>query len=205
IKTTRQFGPAGQPERQIYFATAQKAPGFLTFIARVRGTTDAYLPVLRDAIRQVDPRIPVYDVRTLDQRLSDALARPRFYTTAIAFLAGFAVLLAVIGIYGVAAYSVAQRTKEIGVRIAVGASPRVVRAMLLRQNTRPVAIGMLAGVVGAAGLGKFLGYLMPAADSVDPWICAAAAIVLAAIAAGAVWTATVRVARIDPMNALRAD
>ena len=108
----------------------------------------------------------MYDVKTLDQRLSDNLARPRFYTTAILFFSAFAVLLAVVGIYGVAAHSIAQRTQEIGVRIAVGASPLHVRRLLLRQSLAPMAAGMVAGVAGAAVLGKYLKHLMASAEPV---------------------------------------
>jgi ABC-type antimicrobial peptide transport system permease subunit len=156
-------------------------------------------------MQQVDGSIPVYDVKTLDQRLGDALARPRFYTTAILFLAGFALLLAIIGIYGVASYSVGQRTKEIGVRLAVGASTGVVRGMLLRESLWPLGVGMTAGVFGAIGLGRFLQSLMDSADPVSTWTCAAAAILLVFAGAVAVWRATARVVRVDPMRALRTD
>jgi len=195
---------------QIYFPFEQPrggvgGPGYMTFVARVHGDAAEYLPVLRDAMQQVDGSIPVYDVKTLDQRLGDALARPRFYTTAILFLAGFALLLAIIGIYGVASYSVAQRTKEIGVRLAVGASTGVVRGMLLREGLWPLGVGMTAGAFGAIGLGRFLQSLMDSADPVSTWTCAAAAILLVFAGAVAVWRATARVVRVDPMRALRTD
>jgi ABC-type antimicrobial peptide transport system permease subunit len=195
---------------QIYFPFEQPrggvgGPGYMTFVARVHGDAAEYLPVLRDAMQQVDGSIPVYDVKTLDQRLGDALARPRFYTTAILFLAGFALLLAIIGIYGVASYSVGQRTKEIGVRLAVGASTGVVRGMLLRESLWPLGVGMTAGVFGAIGLGRFLQSLMDSADPVSTWTCAAAAILLVFAGAVAVWRATARVVRVDPMRALRTD
>jgi ABC-type antimicrobial peptide transport system permease subunit len=113
--------------------------------------------------------------------------------------------LAVIGIYGVASYSIAQRTKEIGVRIAVGASPGAVRGMLLRESLWPLALGMAAGVGGAIGLGHYLQHLMASAEPVGKWSCAAAAVLLISAAAVAVWRATARVVRIDPMTALRAE
>ena len=189
----------------LFLPIEQSLPDFVTFVARVKGNPEQFLAVCRDAIRQVDPQVPVYDVKTLDQRLRDNLARPRFYTTAILFLSAFAVLLAVVGIYGVAAHSIAQRTHEIGVRIAVGASPLHVRLLLLRQSLLPLTAGVAAGVAGAAVLGRYLRYLMASAEPVGTWTCAAAALLLASTAAIAVWTATSRILRIDPMSALRAE
>ena len=93
----------------------------------------------RGAVQQVDRQVPIYDVKTLDERLSDMLATPRFYTTAVLFFGGFALLLAVVGIFGAASYSIAQRTHEIGVRIAVGATTGGVRGMLLWQSMLPVS------------------------------------------------------------------
>ena len=88
------------------------------------------------------------------QRLDEVLARPRFYATAILFLGAFALLLAVIGIYGVAAHSITQRTHELGVRVALGARPARLRTSLLRQSLMPVLVGMIVGVAGAIGLGS---------------------------------------------------
>jgi len=105
----------------------------------------------------------------------------------------------------VASYSITQRTHEIGVRIAVGASPRGLRGMLLRQSMLPVACGALAGVAGAAALGRYLQHLMAHAEPTGPWTCVVAAAALAATAALAVWTATGRIVRMDPTAALRAE
>jgi predicted permease len=203
VRTTRFTPTTTLP--QIYYTAAQAPPAFATLVARVRGNPQRYLAVLRDALQQVDRQVPVYDVKTFDQRLQDILAKPRFYTTAILFFGSFALLLAVIGTYGVATHSVAQRTHEIGVRIAVGASPRGLRCTLLRQSMLPVAVGMLIGVAGAAGLGRLLQHLVPSAESAGLWMCATAASVLAATTAAAVWTATGRIVRMDPTAALKVE
>jgi ABC-type antimicrobial peptide transport system permease subunit len=189
----------------MFYPIEQTPPRSVTFIAKVRGNPDQYLAICRDAVQRTDRNVPVYDVRTLDERLADTLARPRFYTTAILFFAGFALLLAVIGTYGVASHCIAQRTHEIGVRIAVGASPLCLRGMLLRQGMLPVFVGMVGGVSGAAVLGRFLQHLIPSAEPTGLWICATAASVLAATTAGAVWTATDRIVRMDPTAALKAE
>jgi putative ABC transport system permease protein len=198
------LGP-GEPARpQIFFPAKQSPPGFATFVARVDGAVPPYLVVCRDAVQQVDRQVPVYDVKTLDQRLRDTLSRPRFYATAVLFFGGFALLLAVVGIYGVTTYAISQRTHEIGVRIAVGASPTGLRGMLLWQSLLPLACGVLLGIAGAAVSGQYLEHLIAGADSTGPWTCAVAA-TLATVAAAAVWTATGRVMRLDPMAALRAE
>jgi predicted permease len=205
IVRTMRFTPSTPVYAQFYVPAAQQPPLFMTFVARVRGEPAGYLPLLRDTIQQVDPRIPVYDAMTLGQRLDNALAKPRFYTTAVLFLGGFAVLLALIGVYGAASYSISQRTHEIGVRIAVGASPGRLRLVLLRQGMRPIAVGMAAGVAGAIASGRFLQYLMDSVQPLGVGMCASAALLLAVTAAVAVWTATARVLRVDPVRALRAE
>jgi len=205
VQNTR-FAPSHDPMMaQLYRPAAQRPALSMTFVARVHGDPGRYLPLLRDTIQQVDARVPVYNTTTFGQRLDDALARPRFYTTAILFLGGFAVLLAVVGIYGAASYSISQRTHEIGVRIAVGASPGRLRFALLRQSMLPIAVGMSAGVAGAIALARFLQYLIDAVEPLNAGSCAAAALLLAVAAAVAVWRATARVLRVDPMRALRAD
>jgi putative ABC transport system permease protein len=205
VVRTMRFAPSDTVDAHFYLPAAQHAAPFMTFVARLHGKPERYLPLLRDTIQQVDPQIPVYGAMTLGQRLDAALAKPRFYTTAILFLGGFAVLLALIGVYGAASYSISQRTHEIGVRIAIGASPGRLRLALLRQGMSPIAVGMVAGVAGAIALGRFLQYLMDAVEPLGIGTCAAAALLLAITAAVAVWTATARVLRVDPMRALRAE
>jgi len=205
VRSQRLSGPANGGLPQLFRPIEQSPPDFVTFVAKVRGNPEAYLAVCRDAVQQTDRQVPVYDVKTLDQRLADTLARPRFYTTAILFLTGFALLLAVIGAYGAAAYSVAQRTHEMGIRIAVGASPHRLRSMLLRQSMAPVAIGILAGAIGAVWLGRLLQHLIATAEPIGGWISAVAALTLAAATAVAVWTAIERIVRLDPTTALRVE
>ena len=205
VRTVRQAGPGYGIGPDVYRDMDQQPRSWATFTAKVRGDAERYLALCRDAVQAVDAQVPVYDVKTLDQRLSENLARPRLYTSAVLFLGVFALLLAVVGTYGVASYSITQRTHEIGVRIAVGASPRGLRGMLLRQSMLPVACGALAGVAGAGALGRYLQNLMTHADPTGPWTCAVAAAALAATAALAVWTATGRIVRMDPTAALRAE
>ncbi len=196
-------GPASKPWPQVYFPVERFSSGFITFVARVRGDARQMLAACRDAVRLADPQIAVYDVKTLDQRLADNLARPRFYTTAIVFFGSFAMLLAVIGIYGVASYSIAQRKHEIGVRMAIGAGPSRLRRMLLWENLAPLGAGLAAGIAGAYALKHSLERLVYSAPPLEAGTVLGAAVVLSVAAAAAVWIAGRRVLRMDPTAALR--
>ena len=204
-RSQRYAGPSFGGSPTVFVPLERFAPGFVTFVVRVRGATEAYLPVCRGVVAQIDRAVPVYDVKTLDARLAENMAKPRFYAVTVLFLGGFALLLAAIGVYGVATHAVAQRYHEIGVRIAVGGAPAKVRLMLLRESLWPVVAGCTAGLGAAAGLGRFLEHLIVKAEPVGVWTCAASAFLLAATAAAAVWSATRRVTKMDPLNALRAE
>jgi putative ABC transport system permease protein len=205
VRSHRFLGPESDPWEVIYRPMDQYEQWASTFVAKVRGNPEQYLAASRDAVQGTDRGIPVFDVKTLDQRLADALARPRFYTTAIVFLAGFALLVAAIGAYGAASHSVSQRTHEIGIRIAVGGLPGSVRGMVFRQSMTPVCVGVVAGLLGAAASGRYLQHLMASAEPNGIWMCASAAIAIAAATACAVWTGTSRVVRTDPTAALRVE
>jgi predicted permease len=205
VRAERFSGPQHTGGAQLFMPIDQSPPGFVSFVAKVRGNSSGYLAVCRDAVQRLDRGVPVYDVKTLDQRLAETLAKPRFYTTAILFLSGFALLLALVGTYGVATYSVAERTHELGVRSALGALPAQLRGMVFRQSMLPVAAGLVAGLAGAAGLGRFLEHLIAGAESTGPWICAAAAALLAISTGFAIWTATGRIVRMDPTAALKSE
>ena len=126
VVRTERFGGPTRPgwERFYFLLDGQSWPTSITFVARTRGRPEPYLAICRDAVRRVDPQVPVYDVKTLSQRLDDLLAGPRFYTVATLFFTVLATLLAMVGVYGVAAHSIAQRTHEIGVRSRGGCAGR---------------------------------------------------------------------------------
>lgn len=205
VRTERYAGPLYEANAQVFLPIEQSPPGFVTLVAKTCGNPGPYLGLCRDAVQRTDREVPVYDVKTLNERLADTLASPRFYTTAILFFAGFALLLAMAGTYGVAIQSIIQRTHEIGVRIAVGASPNQIRGVLFRQSMLPVGVGMLVGVLVAAGLSRLLRHLIVNAESTGLWIWLAAASVLICSTAAAVWTATDRIVHMDPTAALRAE
>jgi putative ABC transport system permease protein len=156
-------------------------------------------------VQSVDREVPVFNAKTLQQRFDEKVTVPRFRTTVFFFFGGFALLLAVAGIYGVSSYSITQRRREIGVRIAIGASAQGVRAMILRQAIWPIGAGMLIGFGGAAWQGRLLEHLLPAVPPVDMAACAASAALLAAVAIISIWSATSRVLELNPIDVLKSE
>jgi predicted permease len=181
------------------------APGgfFSTFVVRVDGHAGDRLAMVRDAIQSVDPQVPVFGVKTMEQRLDEALARPHFYRTAVSCFAAFALLLVVIGIYGIVSYTVAQRTHEMGIRMALGTTPGRVRLTLLWQALVPVAIGATIGIAGAVLSGRLLESLVEGAKSLSMAIYLASVLVIAGIAALGTWVATRPMSRLDIVEILR--
>jgi putative ABC transport system permease protein len=137
--------------------------------------------------------------------LDDALARPQFYTTAIFSFAAFALLLAIIGIYGIVAYAVGQRTHEMGIRMALGTTPVRLRAIVLRQGLITVAAGAVPGVFGVILGGRFLESFVEGAKSVDAATCMGSVLFVALIAAAGIWGATRSVAQLEIMEILRTE
>jgi putative ABC transport system permease protein len=176
-----------------------------TFVARVDGRAEDLLPVIRDTIRTVDPSVPIFGVKTMEQRMAAAVVRPQFYSTAVMFFAGFALLLAVIGIYGVVSYAVAQRTREMGVRLALGATPLGLRGNMLRQGLLTVTAGAILGIAGAMFTGRFLESLVEGAKSVDFRTFIISILFIGLVASTSIWAATRRIARLDILEILRID
>jgi len=204
VATVRNAGPAGGGMAQIYFPIQGEPPPALTLVARVEGPAEEYLARCRDAVKMADSSVPIYDVKTLEQRLSDVLARPRFYTTATLFLAMLAVLLAAAGIFGTAAQSIAQRRQEMGIRMAIGASYGSIRSMMVRESLFPVVCGAGLGIGLSILSGRFLEHLLENA-SASGWMSVQAAGLLLITALAAAWSATGRVLKIDPIEVIRAE
>ena len=188
------------------FVPAHSPGGFYsTFVVRVNGQAKDHLATIRDAIRSVDTQVPVFDAKTMEQRMDEALGRPKFYRTALLFFAGFALLLAVVGMYGVVSYAVAQRTREMGVRLALGTTPGKLRTMLLWQGLLSVAVGAAMGIAGATVTGRYLESLVNGAKPFDLATFTFSTLLLLFTAATSIWAATRRIAGLDIMDILRFD
>jgi putative ABC transport system permease protein len=180
------------------FIPAHSPGGFVsTFVVRVDGPAEDSLPVIRDTIRSMDTQVPVFGVNTMEQRMADAVARPKFYRTAVLFFAGFALFLAVIGIYSVVSYAVARRTHEMAVRLALGATPTELRGTMLWQGLLTVVAGAIFGIAGAIIIARFLENLVEGAKSVDLVTLILSFLLIALVASGSIWAGTRRIARLD--------
>ena len=157
----------------------------------------------RGVIRDIDSSLPVAAMRTMDEVLSTAQARPRFLTLLLTMFSGVALVLAAVGIYGVISYSVAQRTNEFGIRLAMGAGPRDVLAMVLGQGLIMGVIGVLLGAAGALALTRLLRELLFGISAFDPLTFVVMAVVLTLVTLAACWLPARRATRVDPMVALR--
>jgi len=160
---------------------------------------------VRDAIWRVDKEQPIGAVRTMDEQLSNSLTRRRFSVTLLTAFGVVAASLAAIGLYGVLAFVVAQRRREIGLRMALGAQTGNVVAGVLRAALRLSGIGVALGVVGAFAVTRFLGSFLFGVSPMDPTTLGGVALVLVAVTIVASWLPALRAARVDPMAALRSD
>jgi ABC-type antimicrobial peptide transport system permease subunit len=156
-----------------------------------------------EVIKRLDPNLPVENLKTLDQQIRENIFLERMISTLSSAFATLATVLAAIGLYGVLAYSVAQRTREIGLRMALGAGKHRVRALVLEQVTRLLVIGALIGLVGALAVGRAAQSLLFGLEGHDPWVVVAVTVLLSAIALGAAYIPALRASRVDPMQALR--
>jgi putative ABC transport system permease protein len=190
---------------QMYEPFAQQPLSGLTFVIRTAGPVADLAGAIRSAIIEVDPDQPIDSVKTLEEWLARSVARQRFAMLLFAVFSAVALVLAGVGIYGVMAYFVTQRTAEIGIRRALGAQTGHVLRLVLRQGGRLVALGIGAGVVGALALTRFLAAMVYGVSPRDPLTFVAIAALLAAIAAIACLLPARRAARVDPMAALRTE
>lgn len=190
---------------QVFVPSTNPGSFFSTFVVRVDGHAEDYLPAVRDTIRSVDPQVPIFGAKTMEQRLDEFFAHPKFYRTAIWLFAGFTLLLALIGIYAMATQAVVQRTREMGIRMALGRTPVELRGMLLRQGLLTVAAGALPGIAGAQLTGHFLSSLMDGSMSVGLAISSELLLLVAMAASASIWFATRRIATLDVISILRSE
>jgi ABC-type antimicrobial peptide transport system permease subunit len=163
------------------------------------------VPSVRQALASVDPTLALARIATMDDRLAGTLARPRVNALLLAGFASTALLLAALGIYGVIAYSVVQRARELGIRIALGARRDDVLRLVLRQGMTPVAAGLVLGLGGAAAASRVLQSLLYGVAATDTVTYGAVAAFLTVVAMAASYLPARRAARSDPMMALRAE
>ena len=206
VADVRQFGLAQETVAQIYVPLAQSPLNFAgQVLVRTASEPGAFATALRTAVYAVDPNQPVENVRTLNDLRSEALAAPRLTAALLSVFAGLALLVTLAGIGGVIATSVTQRTREFGVRMALGASRATVMAMVLRQGLTLVAIGLAVGIIAAAAAGQVLSTYLYQTAPRDPVIMAAVAFAFLAAATLACLAPARRATTVDPLIALRTE
>jgi putative ABC transport system permease protein len=187
----------------VYVPYWDRAPWSAAIAVRTAGDPVAAAGAIREAVWSVDSQLPVSDIETMEQIESRSISQRRFQITLLAVFAASALLLAALGTYGVLAFSVARRTNEIGIRMALGAQAGNILSMVMRRGLVPVAVGLVAGVAGALALGRALSGLLFAVSPYD-WRTIFGVIALTLICAlAACWIPARRATRVDPLDALR--
>jgi len=197
----RHLWEAGEPE--CYMPYEQLPIGDMTLVARTSVKPLDLLPAIRDQVKAVDPEIPVFRTRTMENYVSDSIAQRRFTGVLCGTFAGVGLLLAVVGLYGVVSYLVAQRTHEIGIRVAVGAERSDILGMVLNHGMRLCLIGVAIGTLGALALSRVLTSQLFGVTATDVRTYALVILTLTGVAAAACYFPARRATRIDPMVALR--
>ena len=193
------------PSLTVYLPYWQRNYGPVSLVVRTTAAPLAASSAIRTAIRAVDPELPVPAFRTMDEIVAESVANRRFQLTLVLLFGLTALLLAGLGIYGVVSYSVAQRTNELGIRMALGAPLSGIRSLVLRQSLPPVALGLAAGVLSSLALGRLLNSLLFGVGAGDPLTIAAVAVLLIVVAIAAAYIPARRATRVDPITALRYD
>lgn len=191
------------PPIALYQPLAQSPTSNATLIARVSGDSEMIVPSLRAAVHEIDPALAVFGVEPLQQTLAQSMSEQRFMMLLVGVFAGLALTLAAIGIHGVLSYTVAQRRREIGIRVALGAEPGRVTRLVLVQSARLTAIGLVIGLGLAILFARSLAGLLFGVTATDVSTFAAVMILLGAVAMLATWLPARRAARVDPLVALR--
>jgi cell division protein FtsX len=179
--------------------------GMMSVLVRTARPVSEVVALLREKVTALDPELPVYATEPLTGVISDSVSNRRGIMLLLGSFAGIALLLSAVGIYGMLAYEVARRTREIGIRSALGATRPQVVALILRQGLWKTGLGVIAGLAGAAALSRFLTSLRFEVQPIDPLVYAAVAVLLTAVAAAASWLPARRAAKVDPVIALRAE
>jgi predicted permease len=205
VRDVRHFGPAAEAAPEVYLAHAQWPVDFVSVALRSAGEPLALLEPARQALRRLDPEVPLARARTMEQLLALSVARPRFYLTLLAAFAVAALVLAAIGVYGVMAFAASRRVREIGIRVALGAQRRDILRLLLAESGRLALAGIALGAAGTLAAARLLAGLLHGVGPRDPATLLAVAALLLGVALTAAWLPARRAARLEPTTALRAE
>jgi predicted permease len=205
VGDVRRSGLSADIPLQVYRPLAQRTPPFATLMVRTKVPPATLAKSVQTALWRVDPDIPISDIATMDTFVSRSVTQPRVHLVLFSFFATLALLLAGIGLYGLVSYSVEQRTREFGIRTALGAASRDVLALVLLESATLTACGLTLGIAGSFGSARLLQTMIFETSPYDPGIFLAAPLLLTAVAAIACFLPARRAANVDPLIALRSD
>jgi predicted permease len=203
VGNVKQYDLENESRVTMYLPAAQSGGGTMYLVARTSIAPSSVAATIASQVRSMDPNIPIFDVKTMDQRLSESLARRRFAMLALGVFAGFALLLAVIGIYGVISYSVAQRTNELGIRLALGASRVDVLRLVLSAGFKLALVGIGCGLVLSFAVTRFLSSLLFGVRATDLLTFGALSVLMIVVSLLACYLPARRATKVDPLVALR--
>ncbi|MEO8451177.1 MAG: FtsX-like permease family protein, partial [Gemmatimonadota bacterium] len=205
IKNLKIMTVGEEPTPQVFFPLYQRLESYMTLVARVSGDPAASIPAFRNLVHEIDPTMPILGTGTLDGLVSTALFPIRFGALVLVALGGIGLLIASIGLYGIIAHGVAQRTRELGVRMALGAQVRDVLGLVVRDGMRLVLGGLAVGLGLALLVSRGLSSWLYGISPYDPLAFLGGPLVLLVVALLACWIPARRATRVNPIDALRAD
>jgi len=212
VHDVRNYGLASEVKPECYLPYLQNGPDYLAgsaswmvMVVRTEADPLGYVAAIKEAVQKIDKDQPIASIKPMTAYLAQSVAQRRFNMLLLAIFAGLALLLAAVGIYGVISYSVAQRRREVGIRMALGARPGHVLALIVRQGMRPALLGLVAGIFAAAVLTRYMRSLLFQVSTNDPVVFIGVALVLALVAAVACFLPARRAAYLDPVVTLRSE
>jgi putative ABC transport system permease protein len=205
VKDVKQQGPAAEVDAATYISNDQLPMTDMSLIVRSRAEPATVINAARAQIKAIDAQLPIYNAKSMDDLLSESVAQPRFYAILLGAFAGIALLLSGLGIYGVIAYSVSQRTRELGIRLALGAGRASVIQLVLRQGIALIAAGVTCGLLVAIGATRLMAVLLFGVNALDIETFATVTLVLVVVAVTATWIPAARASGVDPVVAMRAE
>jgi predicted permease len=203
VGVVKQYGLDNEGKIAVYFPHNQRASDGMYLVVRTSSDAAGLAGAIVREIHAVDSEVVVYDIRTMQDRLHDSLARQRFSTTMLGAFAAFALLLATVGVYGVMSYLVSQSTHDMGVRVALGAPPSNIVGLVVRHGMGLAAIGIGAGLIGAIALTRVMASLLFGVTATDALTFIVVAVILGTAAFAATVIPALRASSVDPMVALR--
>jgi len=205
VSDVRQRGLDRDPVPAVYVGWGTFPLSNISFLVRSRADAQTVAAGIRERVRAVDTELPIYNLNTMTEALSQSVAQPRFYMILLTAFAALALLLAALGIYGVISYSVSQRTRELGIRIALGATQDRVVRLVLGQGMALTSLGVLVGLVGAFWLVRLLASMLFGVNATDATTFVGVSCVLLGVAGVASYVPARRAARVDPVTAMRSE